>query len=122
MTVSTHKDNDKFPESYDGFDSCSICLDPLMLNPDVKKWPTDKPFVSRIKPCHHIYHDSCIKKWAQYSRKCPICRRKFNGKHIEQLENTVVKEKKYTTIMRHLKVNTKDTFSKLTRKLQKKEQ
>lgn len=25
-------------------------------------------------PCHHIYHEDCIKKWFESSNKCPMCR------------------------------------------------
>jgi len=43
--------------------SCPICFD-------------DYTNISRIykTPCKHYFHDSCMEKWLQQHRNCPICR------------------------------------------------
>ncbi len=108
--IFKNKHNDKCVESVYELEHCSICLESLNLNPDAKKISTVIPSVSKIKPCLHAYHDSCIKSWARSSNICPLCRGKFNIedimqlKSIKQLKN---KEKKYTTITRNHRVNKK---------------
>merc|ERR1712048_597400 len=45
-------------------DSCSICLEPLVMND-----------LLGILPCAHgNFHKECVCKWLQYSVKCPLCR------------------------------------------------
>ncbi len=106
MTVSTHKDNDKWVESEE---ECSICLEPLNLSSDVKKWPTDKSLVSVLKPCLHVYHDSCIKFWAKSSNSCPLCKNNFQKEDIFQLNGI--------RRMRHFRINMKASLTKMARKV-----
>ena len=43
---------------------CPICLENL-----------DSNIVAL--PCAHIYHDTCVQRWSQKRRSCPICQEKF---------------------------------------------
>ena len=45
------------------FNKCSICLDKIYFK---------KNTYTTI--CNHIYHKSCINKWLNISKTCPICR------------------------------------------------
>ncbi|GME81990.1 unnamed protein product [Ambrosiozyma monospora] len=41
--------------------------------------------ITRVKPCNHAYHTSCIQKWAETSERCPTCSRKFGtSEGVEQ--------------------------------------
>lgn len=53
---------------YAGDDMCSICLHPLNPNPTRK-------YVRKL-PCHHLYHGTCIDKWAAH-KSCPLCRTSY---------------------------------------------
>ena len=44
--------------------TCSVCQDVML--------PTD--ICRRLRPCHHIYHKSCIDQWFLRSVYCPSCR------------------------------------------------
>lgn len=49
---------------------CSICLEPIDENEEVKK----------LINCNHIFHKSCIDTWSNNNNTCPLCR-----KHIISL-------------------------------------
>ncbi|XP_050436992.1 E3 ubiquitin-protein ligase RNF181-like [Adelges cooleyi] len=44
-------------------EQCQICLCQYQVD--------DKALVM---PCHHIFHDSCLKKWLKKSNFCPLCK------------------------------------------------
>ena len=44
--------------------TCSVCQDVML--------PTD--ICRRLRPCHHIYHKTCIDQWFLRSVYCPSCR------------------------------------------------
>ncbi|XP_052065294.1 RING finger protein 145-like [Mytilus californianus] len=45
-------------------DKCSVCLCPLPLNSLGNL---------RMSFCHHIFHESCIRKWCGIGNDCPLC-------------------------------------------------
>ncbi|XP_069137312.1 E3 ubiquitin-protein ligase RNF115-like isoform X2 [Argopecten irradians] len=47
---------------------CSICMEDLKLNEEVKKLP-----------CDHHYHRECIVPWLEMHGTCPVCRKDLNG-------------------------------------------
>ncbi|KAF6037512.1 hypothetical protein EB796_004184 [Bugula neritina] len=47
-------------------EECAICLTEMNINGKNHKLP-----------CHHTFHEQCIKMWASYDRTCPLCRREF---------------------------------------------
>ena len=49
---------------------CSICLEPIEENKEVKK----------LINCNHSFHKSCINTWSYNNNTCPLCR-----KHIISL-------------------------------------
>ncbi|VEU20269.1 DEKNAAC101163 [Brettanomyces naardenensis] len=62
-----------------GDDTCAICLDEL---PDpgqkITRETRQTQFMARVRPCGHLYHDFCIKAWAEKANTCPQCRGRFN--------------------------------------------
>jgi hypothetical protein len=42
---------------------CSVCLDEI---------GDGEPFLAT--PCHHIFHDRCLRRWADEHADCPVCR------------------------------------------------
>lgn len=54
-------------------DSCSICLDTIVSDPENEE---DK---KRILDCSHIFHQLCIGEWLKLRRQdCPLCRAPVN--------------------------------------------
>ena len=49
----------------DNLDICAICLDQIK-------------YKSKINSCRHKFCFDCIKKWAEISNKCPLCKKTFN--------------------------------------------
>ena len=63
----------------DDYDTCGICLDDNEEDNTMVKLP-----------CNHIFHQSCIEKWARtqinsnLNPECPVCRNEIKyQKHIE---------------------------------------
>ncbi len=50
----------------DKTDDCIICIDKLC----------NGEFCQTL-PCFHIFHCSCIRKWLERERACPICRHRL---------------------------------------------
>ena len=49
-------------------DSCTICLDPLVV--DVAD-EGSKPVAQK---CDHVFHQHCITQWLALKNSCPNCR------------------------------------------------
>lgn len=45
--------------------TCSICQEEMSTN---------TANVSRLRHCHHCFHDGCIRDWFLMSSRCPVCR------------------------------------------------
>ncbi|XP_072965824.1 uncharacterized protein [Typha angustifolia] len=43
--------------------NCVICLDDFVPESQLRK-----------TPCSHVFHESCLSRWLQESRACPLCR------------------------------------------------
>lgn len=54
-----------------GDKQCSVCLDKFKKGEEVK-----------MLPCHHMFHDGCIRPWFSSNTKCPNCRFDLN-EHFE---------------------------------------
>ena len=52
------------PNEEEKNNTCSICLDNF----------NDKNEMARRLPCGHFFHKSCIDRWYETKRKCPMCR------------------------------------------------
>tara|TARA_B110000208_G_scaffold189922_1_gene252598 strand:- start:1941 stop:2336 length:396 start_codon:yes stop_codon:yes gene_type:complete len=50
----------------EGDNRCSICLENI-----------DKKNMFCFKECKHSFHIECIKKWINYNKNCPICRKEY---------------------------------------------
>ena len=46
--------------------NCSICLEAV-------RWREDYQNIM-ITPCHHFFHDDCLRKWMSHRLNCPTCR------------------------------------------------
>jgi len=49
---------------------------PTLKKEDTSGRETDKK-IARV-PARHIFHRSCIKKWAKHHDECPLCKRKVD--------------------------------------------
>ena len=70
-----------------GDDVCGICRMPFDGCPPDGKFPgDDSPVVWGA--CGHAFHLQCITKWlaAQTEQRCPFCRRAWEFKELEQVE------------------------------------
>jgi len=47
---------------------CSICLDEIHQHSSLC-----------VLNCKHVFHDNCLKEWAQYGFECPCCRAPFQA-------------------------------------------
>jgi hypothetical protein len=47
---------------------CSICKEEYKYN---------EPNNCFVLPCDHLFHEKCVKEWADKNRSCPLCRRAF---------------------------------------------
>ncbi|CAD8046848.1 unnamed protein product [Paramecium primaurelia] len=57
---------------------CSICLNPLYLNPtDTDDRSLVKSLICQIMvtPCQHQFHQQCLESWINVQKNCPICRK-----------------------------------------------
>ncbi|KAL3881048.1 hypothetical protein ACJMK2_033246 [Sinanodonta woodiana] len=62
-------------------DQCAVCIEPYKTND-----------VTRILPCKHIFHKSCVDPWLLEKRSCPMCKmdilRAF-GMHLNGSQESV---------------------------------
>lgn len=64
-------------------EECSICIEKLLDG-------TDNP-IAKVIPCHHCYHDMCIKSWSLRANSCPTCRGQFNKVEVvDKFGNTIL--------------------------------
>ena len=56
-------DFDYYAETVDPGTTCPICLSEIK--------PTD---VHAVTPCHHAFHDDCLRQWLEVDSICPYCR------------------------------------------------
>lgn len=49
--------------SKDDGPECSICLD---------EYEKGDALVC-LNPCHHVFHEECIKAWTKHNKRCPLC-------------------------------------------------
>ena len=64
---------------------CIICLEPFNSADNTK-----------LTPCYHIYHDTCISEWLLKNQNCPFCRSTLNKKEI-------IKKSKEKMVEKHIK-------------------
>ncbi len=48
--------------------NCSICYEEFTLGVRFKQ----------LKDCGHEYHDTCINKWLEEDKRCPVCNKTVN--------------------------------------------
>ena len=48
--------------------SCSICFEDFTIQNRIKL----------LSECGHEYHDSCINKWLENEKRCPVCNKNLN--------------------------------------------
>lgn len=54
-------------------EECSICMEPYVLNEEVK-----------VLPCKHMFHIECVRKWLCCEKtSCPTCREDVRKLHID---------------------------------------
>ena len=41
--------------------------------------------------CKHIFCFDCIKKWSEYTNKCPLCKTRFTELHKININNKKIK-------------------------------
>ncbi|KAK3611413.1 hypothetical protein CHS0354_034860 [Potamilus streckersoni] len=62
-------------------DQCAVCIEPYKTND-----------VTRILPCKHVFHKSCVDPWLLEKRSCPMCKmdilRAF-GMHLNGSQESV---------------------------------
>ena len=85
--LMTHNVGQLFEEEYQNIKmiktkannkKCSICFDNIEADTE-----------TRNTPCHHIFHDACLKPWLQVNLTCPYCRDRVDVgllklQHIEE--------------------------------------
>lgn len=69
------------------YDECSICLDNL-YNPNglnnhkylncFKCFNTNSKKIVILNNCNHVFHETCISKWKNIKKTCPLCNKEFN--------------------------------------------
>ena len=60
------KKKNKFKMAYKSVNDCSICLEKMKQKNKIK-----------FLKCGHVFHATCIKKWNNITKTCPICRAKI---------------------------------------------
>ena len=61
-------------------DNCVLCLSKLNINPEDEENPEAiLPVLSKTFPCHHIFHEYCLKKSLKVNNTCPMCRKDISN-------------------------------------------
>jgi hypothetical protein len=59
------------------YPDCPICLARFEFGESlIRLHPTDKTDITK----QHIFHQSCIERWASTNTTCPLCRKRFFGR------------------------------------------
>lgn len=58
-------------------EACAICFENFEVGQMVKKLPG----------CSHEYHSSCIDKWLQTEKRCPVCNEEVDQQHSHRHQN-----------------------------------
>ena len=57
---------------------CPICFDEMSLKKVLK-------IFNNNNNCRHIFHEKCLKEWAQKKTNCPICRAELSRENLNKL-------------------------------------
>ena len=72
---------------------CTICKEDFYADrePDSYSIEDEGTWVeARELPCHHIFHDECIRPWLKINASCPVCRFKIEEKQHKEPEQEPV--------------------------------
>ena len=60
-------------------DDCAICTGKLNIDPENPDMLT--PILSKLFPCNHIFHQTCILRNLNFNNTCPLCRRNIENRY-----------------------------------------